>query len=89
MHNHHSALGLVRDLKPVEPGVYIGEVDAPKKGFTAYFVELTYDVGASFPLKVTTEIRVTPNEYPFKGMKASDAKVGGVPKQHRDKKKDK
>ncbi|MFO1005963.1 MAG: PhoPQ-activated pathogenicity-related family protein [Planctomycetaceae bacterium] len=77
-----------QDLKPTEPGVYIGQIEPHKKGFMAYFVELTYDVGASFPLKVTTEIRVTPNEYPFKGMKASDAKVGGVPKQLREKKKD-
>ena len=75
-----------QDLKPTEPGVYIGQIEPHKKGFMAYFVELTYDVGATFPLKVTTEIRVTPNEYPFKGMKASDAKVGGVPRQLREKK---
>jgi hypothetical protein len=37
-------------------------------GWTASFIELTYDVGAAFPLKVTTAVRVTPNELPFKGI---------------------
>lgn len=69
------------DLTAVEPGLYVGEIAPPEKGFTAYFVELTYDVGATFPLKVTTEVRVAPDVLPFKGIKSADAKVGGVPKQ--------
>ena len=30
---------------------------APAKGWTAYFVEFTFDVGAKAPLKVTTDVR--------------------------------
>ena len=69
------------DIAPLEPGIYIGEITPPKTGFTAYFVELTYDVGASYPLKVTTAVRVAPDVLPYKGIKSSDAKVGGIPKQ--------
>ncbi len=69
------------DLQPIEPGVYVGKIDAPKKGFAAFFVELTCDVGSKYPLKVTTSVRVLPDVLPFKGMKAEDAKLGGIPKQ--------
>lgn len=69
------------DLKPVEPGVYVGKIDPPAKGFTAFFVELTCDVGSRFPLKVTTDVRVLPNVLPFKGIDAAGAKLGGIPKQ--------
>src|SRR5690606_38222360 len=52
-------------LEPGEDGTYTGAVDSPEKGWTAYFVELTYDVGAPVPLKLTTGVRVTPDELPF------------------------
>jgi PhoPQ-activated pathogenicity-related protein len=45
------------------------ELPAPKdpaKGFMAYFVELTFDVGASYPLKLTTQVYVTPDLRHFK-----------------------
>jgi len=48
-------------------GAYSGKIEKPEKGFTAYFVEFTYDIGAPTPLKLTTEVRVTPDELPFKG----------------------
>jgi len=35
-------------------GTYVAEVAEPNKGWTAFFVELTYDVGATTPFKVTT-----------------------------------
>lgn len=44
---------------------YVGRVEPPRIGWTAYFVELTYDVGAGVPLKLTTGVRVTPNVLPF------------------------
>lgn len=53
-------------LQPNDSGTYIGNVDMPKQGWTAYFVELTYDVGGPFPLKVTTNVRVKPETLPFK-----------------------
>lgn len=74
------------DLTPVEPGVYVGKIDPPKSGFTAYFVELTCDVGAHFPLKVTTDVRVLPDVLPFKGINAAEAELGES-KQDQEKKK--
>lgn len=46
-------------------GVYVAKVDKPAKGFTAFFVELTYPSGGKYPFKFTTEVRVTPDVYPF------------------------
>jgi PhoPQ-activated pathogenicity-related protein len=55
------------DLTESGHGSYSGKVEKPEKGFTAYFVEFTYDIGAPTPLKLTTEVRVTPDVLPFKG----------------------
>ncbi|MBL8175107.1 MAG: PhoPQ-activated pathogenicity-related family protein, partial [Bryobacterales bacterium] len=52
-------------LKEAKPGVYHASVAKPPKGFTAFFVELTYPSGISFPLKVTTGVKVVPDVYPF------------------------
>jgi PhoPQ-activated pathogenicity-related protein len=46
-------------------GVYIGRIDLPQKGWTAFFVELTYDVGQSFPLKLTSAVRILPDILPY------------------------
>ena len=46
-------------------GVYVTHVDAPPEGWTASFVEVAFDVGAPLPLKVTTQVEVTPNVLPF------------------------
>jgi PhoPQ-activated pathogenicity-related protein len=47
-------------------GVYVGRVDKPATGFTAFFVELVYDIGEKYPLKLTTEVSVVPDVLPFK-----------------------
>lgn len=44
-----------------------GTVNAPAQGWTGYMVEFTYDIGAPAPLKLTTEVRVTPDRLPFAG----------------------
>lgn len=44
--------------------VYIGKIDPPASGWTAYFVEMVYDVGTQFPLKLTTGVRVLPDKLP-------------------------
>ncbi|MBM3737369.1 MAG: PhoPQ-activated pathogenicity [Acidobacteria bacterium] len=44
-------------------GVYVGRAPRPEKGFTAYFVELTYPAG-KYPLKLTTDVKVVPDIYP-------------------------
>lgn len=46
-------------------GSYTAKVAAPEKGWTAYMVELTYDVGAATKLKLTTDVRVIPDNLPF------------------------
>ena len=48
-------------------GLFRALVPAPATGWTAYFMELTFDVGATSPLKLTTEISITPDTLPFIG----------------------
>ncbi len=52
-------------LTPIGPNTWEVRVPAPAKGWTAYFVEFTFDVGAKAPLKVTTDVHVTPETLPF------------------------
>ena len=52
-------------LEDLGGGVYLGEVEKPEKGWTAFFVELTYDGGGTHPMKFTTEVRVVPDVLPF------------------------
>ena len=54
-------------LKDEGGGTFVGRVSVPEKGWTAYFVELTYDRGGAFPLKFTTAVRVVPDVLPFEG----------------------
>ena len=56
-----------RTLKEESPGVYVGKVEKPAHGWTAFMVELTYPTrqGAP-PLKFTTQVRIVPDVLPFK-----------------------
>ncbi|MBX3412129.1 MAG: PhoPQ-activated pathogenicity-related family protein [Pirellulales bacterium] len=54
-------------LPPSADGEYIARVELPKKGFVAFFAEFSFDVGAPFPLKLTTPVRVLPNVLPHAG----------------------
>jgi PhoPQ-activated pathogenicity-related protein len=65
-------------------GVYIANVKSPEKGWTAYFVELIFDVGAPTPLKLTTPVRVLPDKLPFADIDPAKAPYEGV--KHRAKK---
>ena len=47
-------------------GTWVGKVDKPAAGWTAYFVELTYPSGGPYPFKFTTEVQVIPDTLPFK-----------------------
>jgi PhoPQ-activated pathogenicity-related protein len=53
------------DLTEQGSGVYIAHVAAPEKGWTAYFVEMTYPSGGKYPFKFTTAVRVNPDTEPF------------------------
>jgi PhoPQ-activated pathogenicity-related protein len=52
---------------PVEgqDGIYVASVPKPASGFSAFFVELTFDSGFIVPWVFTTEVVVTPDVYPF------------------------
>src|SRR5207302_595522 len=53
------------DLADQGGGRYVAKVRAPEKGWTAYFVELTYPSGGKHPFKFTTAVRVNPDTEPF------------------------
>lgn len=55
-------------------GTYRGIVSKPKKGFTAFFVELTYPGVGRFPMKFTTLVKVIPDVYPFEAFKPKDVR---------------
>lgn len=52
-------------IYPNDNGLYVARAVTPDAGWTAYFVELTFDVGAPTPLKLTTGVKVTPDTIPF------------------------
>jgi len=52
-------------LSAAVDGVYSGTVEKPEKGWTAFFVELTFPSGCKYPLKFTTAVRVIPDTLPF------------------------
>jgi len=53
-------------VKESNPGVFSGRVPVPSQGYTAFFVELTFDhPGAPAPFKFTTRVRVLPDIEPF------------------------
>ena len=53
-------------LTPQTDGTWVGKVDKPPAGWTAYFVELSYPSGTAYPFKVTTEVSVIPDTLPYK-----------------------
>lgn len=59
-------------------GVYLGTVEEPDEGFTAYFVELTYPSGGPTPFKFTTQVYVTPDVYPSKRYKVDKSNLPSV-----------
>ena len=48
-------------LKDEGAGVFVAKVGKPPKGWTAFFVELTYPSGGATPFKFTTAVRVVPD----------------------------
>jgi PhoPQ-activated pathogenicity-related protein len=50
-------------------GSVSAKVPKPEEGWTAYMVEFTFDTGAKAPLKLTTNVTVTPNVLPFPPLK--------------------
>ncbi len=61
------------ELKPNAEGAYVSPVPANAAGWTASFIEFSYDVGSPFQLKLTTAVRVTPDTLPYKGIDLTQA----------------
>jgi PhoPQ-activated pathogenicity-related protein len=57
---------------------YIAHPDKPQKGWTAYFVELTFPSGTKYPFKFTTAVRVTPDTLPYPAPKTT-GKIADLP----------
>jgi PhoPQ-activated pathogenicity-related protein len=53
-------------LKAQADGTYVGNVEKPKAGWTAYFIELVYASAGPYPFKFTTEVYVKPDTLPFR-----------------------
>ena len=51
-------------LSDPDKGVYVGRINAPAKGWSAFFVELTFPGPTSTPYKFTTQVRVWPDVLP-------------------------
>jgi len=58
-------------LEPRDGGVYVGSVDKSERGWTAFFIELTYPGTGAEPLKLTTEVRVVPDTLPYRAPQPS------------------
>jgi len=52
-------------LTPQGPNTWIGRVEPPAAGWTAFFVEMTFRGEGKYPLKLTSGVRVTPDTLPF------------------------
>ncbi len=53
------------DLTEAAPNLWIVKAPAVEKGFTAYFVELTFPAPEGMQWKFTTGVKVMPDVYPF------------------------
>ena len=51
--------------KEDSPEIYTGSVNTPTKGWTAFFVEMTWGMPGGTPIKMTTAVRVLPDVLPF------------------------
>ncbi len=60
-------------LKDEGDGTYVAHIEKPEHGWTASFVELTYDVGAPFPFQVSTAVRITPDTLPHEDLDPAKA----------------
>jgi PhoPQ-activated pathogenicity-related protein len=54
-----------RPLAPSGPNTWVGRVNAPSQGWTAYFIEMTFRGPGKYPLKLTSGVRVLPDTLPY------------------------
>ena len=56
-------------MTPGTGGSYVAKVKDPEKGWTAFFVELTYPSDTPWPMKFTTGVSVVPDKLPHRPYK--------------------
>ena len=69
-----------QSLEDQGDGEYVGKIEAPKEGWTAFFVELTFEANGKLPLKVTTAVRVLPDKLPHETIDAATAPLERRPR---------
>ena len=67
-------------LQQNEDGTYVGIPIKPKKGWKAYFIEMTYETPFGLNLKLTTPVRVIPDTLPFEYQTPNKPKKGFLSK---------
>ncbi len=65
-------------LTPSGPNTWVARVPAPAKGWTAFFVEMTFPSGGKYPLKITSGVRVVPDTLPYDAPKPKRAEPSGA-----------
>ena len=70
------------DVQPLKDGVWVAKPEKPAKGYSAYFVEMTFPSGGKYPFKFTTGIHVTPDTYPYGPPIKGQTKIGPVAKRN-------
>ena len=56
---------LAKDVELYDDGSAFVNITTPEEGYTAWFVEATFDIDSPLPFKKTSGITITPNEYPY------------------------
>ena len=67
-------------LEEIEPGKYQVKLDAPKSGFTAYYVEMSYPSGIKVPFKFSTGTKIVPDVVNHKWEKAPQSERDKEPR---------
>lgn len=52
-------------LEPGEDGRWVGAVDAPERGWTAFYLEFAFPGPGEAPFQFSTEVKVVPEDLPF------------------------
>jgi PhoPQ-activated pathogenicity-related protein len=60
------------ELQANSNGEFVAPPAPEQPGWTASFIELTFDVGGPFPLKVSTGVQITPDTLPFEDIELTN-----------------
>jgi len=60
------------------PNTFVAKIRPPEKGWTAFFVELTFPTGGKYAFKQTTGVRVLPDTLPYAAPKPQRSSTAGL-----------